>query len=92
MALFRRWRSGLRVAGIHPLALPRRWRAGGGRNTPLDPPEEMEGLGLEEHTLRPYSGDGGLGGERNPPLDPPQEMKGCGRRNTPLGPPQDMVG
>ena len=62
MALFRRWRAGLGVAGIHPLALLRSWRAGGGRNTPLDPPEEMEGLGLEEHTLRPYSGDGGLGG------------------------------
>ena len=44
------------------MALLRRWRTGGGRNTPLDPPEEMEGLGLEEHTLRPYSGDGGLGG------------------------------
>ena len=68
MALFRRWRAGLGVAGIHPLALLRSWRAGGGRNTPLDPPEEMEGLGLEEHTLRPYSGDGGLEGRGIHPL------------------------
>ena len=68
MALFRRWRAGLGVAGIHPLALLRRWRTGGGRNTPLDPPEEMEGLGLEEHTLRPYSGDGGLEGRGIHPL------------------------
>ena len=51
-----------------PLALLRRWRTGGGRNTPIDPPEEMEGLGLEEHTLRPYSGDGGLEGRGIHPL------------------------
>ena len=84
MALFRRWRAGLGVAGIHPLALLRSWRAGGGRNTPLDPPEEMEDWGLEEHTLRPYSGDGGLGGERNTPLGPPQEMEDWGwKEHTP---------
>ena len=85
------------MEATHPLALLGSWRAGGGRNTSLSPPEELEGWragggrGRNIFLCPPQElGAGGLGVEGLPPLALLRSSRTGVGRNTSHSPSREL--